>query len=231
VARFDPTTGEKINRLRKSYEGQIKSFQLAGRNKAVKHEGATQGMGLLEMASWPDFEWQNQKVGERRVSRGLSGTAQSQLEKAFKLEPGPVPRNDEWESILGHEKVKQSGPPSPKLGNKTIDGAAAKKPAKLNGMANGTAQEQADGIRARRAGKRRRYDDDSFEGYGEGFVDDDRDDGGGYSSDERSSKKKRRKVPFHGPLSPMSMLTLLDRTSTPALQGWELTAWLCLASR
>ena len=151
-------------------------------------------MSLLEMAQWPEVEWQNQKVASKEVSKGLSASALSALDKAVKLEPGPVPRNEEWENILGHEKVKHGGPPSPRPGHKIADAMGSKKPARTNGFVNGAGQEQGDGIRARRSGKRRRYDDESFEGYGEGFVDDDREDAGGYSSDERASKKKRRKV-------------------------------------
>ncbi|KAL9033478.1 MAG: hypothetical protein Q9214_007498, partial [Letrouitia sp. 1 TL-2023] len=38
VARTDPVTGEKINKMRKSYEGKVKALGLAGRNRAVKHQ-------------------------------------------------------------------------------------------------------------------------------------------------------------------------------------------------
>lgn len=36
VARVDPANGAKINPMRKSYENQVKSFELAGLNKPVK---------------------------------------------------------------------------------------------------------------------------------------------------------------------------------------------------
>jgi hypothetical protein len=58
----------------------------------------------------------------------------------------------------------------------------------------------ADPARPKRAGKKRRYDERSFEGYGEGYVDDDVDmAAGGYSTGDgedgrRSGKKRRKKV-------------------------------------
>ena len=176
----------------------MKNFGLAGRNKAMKHEESPTSMGLVEMSAWPDEEWHNQKVSGKELSKGLSGGALSKLEKALKLEPGPVPKNDEWENILGHETRK--GP--------AIEGKAKQpiqptiKAPKVNGQMNGvaTAAVSEKGVaRPQRAKKRTRYDDASFEGYGEGFVDDDRDDDDGYTSNEGSkrssgSRKKRRKV-------------------------------------
>lgn len=194
VARTDPVTGEKINKLRSSYQNHIKGFQIAGRNKPVKHEDGLNGMSLRDMAAWPEEEWRNQKVYTKEVGKGLSESALSRLDKAVKLEPGPVPKNDEWESILGHEKTKPGGPVSPSPDGDTKQ-PASYKAGKANGQPNGAALLTSEGeaIRARRTGKRRRYDDESFEGYGEGYVDDDRDDADGYSSGD-GKKRKRRKV-------------------------------------
>ena len=190
VARIDPVTGDKINKLRSSYANQIKAFQIAGKNKAIKHDDALHGMSLRDMAAWPYEEWQVQKVGAKDVGKGLSSSALAKLEKAVKLEPGTVPKNDEWESILGHEKLKPGSP----LETEVKPSHRTKE--KMNGHPNGAGQPSGDSdtIRARRTGKRRRYDDESFEGYGEGFVDDDRDDADGLSSDGGGKKKKRRKV-------------------------------------
>ena len=197
VARVDPATGKKINKLRRSYEGQVKTLGLAGRNKAVKHEEGSSSMSLVEMSAWPDEEWYVQKVSGKELPKGLSSGALSKLEKALKLEPGPVPKNDEWENILGHESRKG---PLPESKAKQPVQPTARAP-KANGQINGVAGLPTEkGVaRPQRARKRTRYDDASFEGYGEGFVDDDRDDDDGYSSNEGSkrssgSRKKRRKV-------------------------------------
>ncbi|KAL8832191.1 MAG: hypothetical protein Q9191_000407 [Dirinaria sp. TL-2023a] len=195
VARTDPVTGEKINKMRKSYEGKVKTFGLAGRNKAVKHEANTQ-MSLLEMVRWPEEEWHNQKVAGKDVENGLSDATKTKVHKAMQMQPGQVPNNSHWEELLGYEKPK------------TISLAAETKPksssttgptGQINGA--GTVVSSAAGseaIRPKRMGRKRRYDDLSFEGYGEGYVDDEIDVGeaDGYSSgdgDRRPSIAKKRK--------------------------------------
>ena len=174
----------------------MKTFGLAGRNKAIKHEEDTPG-GLVEMSAWPDEEWYVQKVSGKELSKGLSSGTLSKLEKALKLEPGPVPKNDEWENILGHESRK--GPVLEGKAKQPVPSTV--KAPKANGQTNGVTTVPAEkGVaRPQRARKRTRYDDASFEGYGEGFVDDDRDDEDGYTSNDGSkrssgSRKKRRKV-------------------------------------
>ena len=106
VERINLITGEKTNnKLRRSYEGQVKTFGLAGRNKAVKHEGSDWGIcrvvGLARKRNG-----KNQRVGSNNLHSGLPAHINAKLEKAMKFEPGPVPKNDEWENILGHEKPK-----------------------------------------------------------------------------------------------------------------------------
>lgn len=197
-------TGEKINRLRKSYEGKVKSFGLAGRNRAVKHEKGKMA-GLAALADWPEEEWQNQKVIGRDVQKGLSSATRAKLEKAMRMQPGPVPNNSDWEDLLGFEKVV----PLPAIIEPTPKMVSQKGPhtGKVNGVVNGarvkTGKSSTSEVpRPKRAGKKRRYDEHSFEGYGEGFVDDEGDTmmtgGVGYSSGEGSRKsvasKKRRKV-------------------------------------
>lgn len=206
-------TGEKINRLRKSYEGKVKSLGLAGRNRAVKHE--KEKMGLAALAVLPEEEWQNQKVIGRDVQKGLASATLAKLEKAMRMQPGPIPNNNEWEDLLGFEKA---APIQPVI--ETAPKAQKEKHSiKANGLSNGPRLKAAkasasaspsEAPRPKRSGKKRRYDEHSFEGYGEGFVDDEGGDaavtgvvggvggGGGYSSGDGSRKsgasKKRRKV-------------------------------------
>jgi len=223
VARTNPVTGEKINKMRKSYEGKIKTFGLAGRNKAVKHE-AGKLAGLMELVQWPDEEWQNQKVLGKEVEKGLGDTLLAKLDRAMKMEPGPVPNNETWEDLLGHEKTK----PIPSPADVPI-----KKPLPIptntvrqnlqSNAANTVGIPSPEVARPKRSGKKRRYDEHSFEGYGEGYVDDDGDPGGaGYSSGDGegsrrggSSKKKRKtvglSVPVHSKLGSSALwLTTLS---------------------
>lgn len=204
VARTDPVTGEKINKMRKSYEGKVKALGLAGRNRAVKHQSG-KAMGLLEMAQWPEEEWINQKVHGRQVQAGLADATLAKLDKAMQMQPGPVPNTNEydWDDLLGTEKIKPL-PTVEERSKKALSADPSK--TKVNGQVNGAhvpanAVAATELTRPKRAGKKRRYDEDSFEGYGEGYNDDIEDrqtHASGYSSGENSrtgsSAKKRRKV-------------------------------------
>jgi hypothetical protein len=197
VARTDPVTGEKINRLRKSYEGKIKQLGLAGRNKPLKHEPGAPG-GLRSLTLWPEEEWYNQKVYGKEIKVPEEDSPTHRLwMKAMKFEPGPVPNNDFWEDVLGHEKsVKQSAAPAePSKKPIAAPTPAFRQPATANGTPAASTPRPADSGRPKRAGKKRSYTDDSFVGYGDGFPEDDDLEGSLYSSgDAGSSKKKRRKV-------------------------------------
>ncbi|KAL4787217.1 hypothetical protein BJX76DRAFT_345712 [Aspergillus varians] len=188
VARNDPITGEKINRLRKSYEGKLKGLGLSGRNKPVKHDPATLG-GLRQMTMWPEEEWQNQKVFGKEIKVAEMESALYNLQmKAMKMEPGTVPKNDYWEDVLGHDKPTK---------NTTIGEASKKTTAPPNVVRsitqpNGTPQSVESERNRPSRGRKRHYDENSFVGYGEGFADDD-DESAFYSSGEGGGKKKRKK--------------------------------------
>lgn len=201
-------TGEKINKLRKSYEGQLKTLGLAGRNRPVKHD-PEKGMGLRDLTLWPEEEWQNQKVAGKDVHTGLPASALAKLDKAMQMQPGPVPNNSMWEDQLGHEKIKPTGSKTIKVPQK----APTTTSTKTNGQVNGTTTD-GEAIRPKRTGRKRRYDEHSFEGYGEGYVDDDLDlDHGGYSSGDTqfsrrsSTNKKRKKVLLYIPLNSMPFIS------------------------
>ena len=193
VARNDPNTGEKINKLRKSYEGQIKNAALAGKNKPDKRDDRP----LLTLMSWPEQEWHIQKVSSKPVT--MTDEFRSKLHQAMKMEPGSVRNQAEWDSIMGHEKPLLSRPPNEV---KREPSAPASSRPSLNGIPQHGSrpqppqQTQSELNRPRRAGKKRSYDDNSFAGYGEGFLDDDGD--VVYSSEEGGvggrGRKKRKKV-------------------------------------
>ena len=189
--------------MRKSYEGKVKTLGLAGRNRAVKHDNDT-SMGLLQMTQWPTEEWHNQKVHGRDVRNGLSQGTVEKLGKAMSMRPGEVPDTAQynWEDVLGIDRTK----PIPTLDKQPKKPNGQDNSVKINGQINGV-RAQSDRMpiteanRPKRTGKKRRYDDHSFEGYGEGYLDDEGDvlgDLGGYSSDDGSRRggtlKKRRKV-------------------------------------
>ncbi|KAJ5949495.1 hypothetical protein N7454_001079 [Penicillium verhagenii] len=188
VARMDHVTGEKINRLRKSYEGKLKGFGLAGRNKPVKQEPGAPG-SLRHLTLWPEEEWQNQKVFGKQIKvADLDSALHSLQTKAMHLEPGAVPNNDFWEDVLGHEKpVKNQG--SGDTGKKAAPTPGGRQT--VQGNVSATTPHESERPRPSR-GRKRHYDDNSFAGYGEGFADDD-DDPGFYSNGEGTGKKKRKK--------------------------------------
>lgn len=186
VARIDPITGEKINRLRKSYEGKLKPLGLAGRNKPLKQDPSTGGLRHLTL--WPDEEWQNQKVYGKELKAVNLDARLQQLQQAMKMEPGTVPNNDYWEDVLGHEKPAKHGP--------TASDGSGKKAGLSSIRPNGTPTPTEPERTRPSRGRKRHYDENSFVGYGEGYADDDDDDDGGsfYSNSDSIGKKKRKKV-------------------------------------
>ncbi|KAI1503627.1 Rox3-domain-containing protein [Biscogniauxia marginata] len=183
VARTKPN-GEK-NALRKTYKGQIKTLGLSGHFDAVKKEPST----LMELLA-AEEDWHNRVVAGREIERGFSQTVLTNLTRATTMARGPIPKNAWDNSVLGdlapanvskkanHDQTARSTAPGTPAMSATGVAPKAAKPLAA----------QVD--RARRLGKKRSYQDSSFEGYGEGYDDD----AGGYSTGEdRSSKLKRRK--------------------------------------
>ncbi|KAL1988295.1 hypothetical protein VTN96DRAFT_270 [Rasamsonia emersonii] len=185
VMRADPVTGEKINRLRKSYEGKLKGLGLSGRNKPVKHEPGTPG-GLRQLTMWPEEEWQNQKVIGKEIKVADVDSALHKLQmRAMKMEPGTVPNHEYWEDVLGHEKPSKHADAGKKA---AATPAAPRQPVQANGTTPAAAAEPERTRPSR--GKKRHYDDNSFVGYGEGYADDD-DEGAFYSSEDKKKKRKK----------------------------------------
>ena len=131
--------------------------------------------------------------------QGLPIAVLEKLEKAMHMQPGPVQDNNKWEELLSHETIKPVGAAIDKKGK------VASTIAQSNGQVNGSRTDasrtlDAEDTRPKRVTKRRRYNDNSFEGYAEGFGDDDADvfDGDDNSSDSRrgSAFKRRKKVDF-----------------------------------
>lgn len=212
---MDHMTGEKINRLRKSYEGKLKGLGLAGRNKPVKQEPGMPG-SLRHLTLWPEEEWQNQKVFGKQIKvADLDSALHSLQTKAMHMEPGAVPNNDFWEDVLGHEKpVKNQG--SGDTGKKAAPTPGGRHTA--YGAVSATMPHENERARPSR-GRKRHYDDNSFVGYGEGFADDD-DDPGFYSNGEGTGKKKRKKVRSEGTVTHDQALELISAIGS-CFQGFH----------
>lgn len=206
MARTDPVTHEKINKLRKSYEGQIKNFALAGRNKAVKDEiPEGQWSSLNMMMLEPEESWYASKVMGKKIE--VTPELEARLQKAMFLQPGRTKDHEHWEDLLGHEKPRSVQVQDP-AGKRAVPGAIQRP--QVNGNGGRTLSHAAgEAIRPRRTGKKRSYADNSFEGYGDGFVDDeavDIDQSFLSNSEDGShgpGRKKRKKVGCSmAPISP-----------------------------
>jgi hypothetical protein len=188
VARVDPKTGEKINKLRKSYEGQIKLLGLSGRNRPVKGERnveENQPGPLRRMAGsslWgmqTDEQW---AADHPQPSIEVTPDLRSKFKQAMQMQPGTVRNNAQWEEVLGLDRPKPIVPTQQPVAaepmHRTPNGAV-----RIPRPAGGEPKRQT-------RGKKRSYGDDSFVGYGEGYSEGE--DGG--DGDEYGSARKRKKV-------------------------------------
>lgn len=190
VLRNDPVTGEKINKLRKTYKAVLQDLKLPGRPEPVIQKDQ-----FVDMYRMPDDWWQAEVVGEFDLSRGFEGLPN--LDRALKMDNVKLPAETEREArkVIGADDSKK------KL--KVTGEGPVKKPATPAAAGSATPAAVGNGqpsnpsaIRASRTSAKRRYNDASFKGYGEGYADDDLADSTAGEEDSRGgpSKKKRRKV-------------------------------------
>lgn len=191
VARKDAATGEKINKLRKSYEGKVKNLGLPGRNKPTDIPGE-----LLGFMEWPDEGWLDQRVYGKELERAESGPVMAKLGKALQMNPGRLPtqEHEKWKNTLGLEDGNAAR--TPLLGpNKNAAQQAMRKSQASSMRASAPASPRASSaFRPDRTGKKRRYDESSYAGYTDGYQDDDGYSTGGMDDKRGSASKKRRKV-------------------------------------
>ena len=191
VARIHPLSGEKINKLRKSYEGQIKDFGLPGRNQAVRGErnvDEDQPGPLRRMAGstpWglqTDEQW-NSEHAPSKIE--ITPDFRLKVKHAMQMQPGTVRNNTYWEGELGlSDKSKLTAlPPRDQSSQRPV-----------HRIPNGVVQRPppqaaaAEEPKRQTRGKKRSYGDNSYVGYGEGYSD------GDYSGDEGFGQRKRKKV-------------------------------------
>lgn len=183
--------GEK-NGLRKTYKGKIKELGISGKFDVKLHDEDAPS-GLMAIMREPELEWNVSQVHGRNINEGLSATARNALQTAFSMNKGIIPKSMWDSSVLGELDIPE----------KKKDAPTPYKPGSAIGMQR-TASSQSmgyrlpkpqEGARPKRAIKKRGYDESSFEGYGEGFVDDDMGDGGYSTGDgEERGGKRRKKV-------------------------------------
>lgn len=191
VARKDPTTNEKINKLRKSYEGQIKAAELSGRNKPHKQERTSEDPEHSNMFHWATLQPQR-FTEEIRVpaKTGDLNVLRKGLRDALRLNSGTMDQKTQkdWDETLGHEPPK---PAVPVQSSYAMPSAPSRVPSSRPGQVPAPAIEKP-----KTRGKKRGYDDNAWDGYGSGY-------GGGGSEDEAADgdtdymgekNKKRRKT-------------------------------------
>ncbi|KAI1822914.1 Rox3-domain-containing protein [Xylaria intraflava] len=203
VARTKPN-GEK-NALRKTYKGQIKTLGLSGHFDVVKKEPSA----FMELLMVAEEDWQNRVVSGKDIEKGFSATHQANLAKATTMARGPIPKAL-WDSSVLGDLAPGHASKKTNLDQITSRATAPGTPALST---TGTLQKSNKALapqidRARRLGKKRSYQDSSFDGYGEGYDDEI----GDYSTgdgDDRSKLKRRKQV--HSSDHPSSRNLLADR--------------------
>nr|POE47589.1 mediator of rna polymerase ii transcription subunit 19 [Quercus suber] len=198
VARKD-AAGNKINKLRKSYEGKAKTLGLEGRIKAAKTESPVEILGGLLDPGWDQVGGDGKTWWEGRWAdlplndpQGLEALIQK-TESAFALQPGRLPKreHDSWASMLGLDDTvagratpaSQQTPARNPAVTKAAPTIAARSPGPASpGDANAV-------LRPERAGRKRRYDESSYTGYQEGYDDDGYSTGGGSVGGPKRQKR------------------------------------------
>jgi Rox3 mediator complex subunit len=145
---------------------------------------------LLAMMLAPDEEWDAQYTRGKEVGKGLAENVLASQSKAFTMARGAIPKNSWNAAVLGElvsassqvesAKVMQNGNKTPIPQNPSVARAA-----------------KSDLPRPKRNVKKRTYGDSSYEGYGEGYVDDDAQETGystGDGEDRGGSRKRPKKV-------------------------------------
>ena len=162
---------------------------------------------LGALSSWPDEDYYNTRVNGKELNTGLSEDMLSRLAKATKIDTGVLPDKEDskWKSIIEPE-----GSPAKTETSQPIN---AKRAHDASVSFSVPSSAGVDPVRPSRRGTKRRYNDESFEGYGEGFVDDhveatspDVEEGDAGSTAKRKKRRvgRPRKDEASTPISPVS---------------------------
>lgn len=202
VARQNLTTGA-LSGLRQSYKNQATALDFPGLHNPVSRPEGNRP-SLTDMWHMPVDYWENMYVRGADIKDGMASELVSNLENAFTMENNPnalAGHDIRWLDLDAAEggKTKRGSTAKPSLKRPALNvmatapsGASLRVSTPGSSRSADTAAMLGDLNRPKRSGKKRRYNDDSFEGYGEGFIDDDGVSVSSLGADER--RKKRRKV-------------------------------------
>jgi hypothetical protein len=186
VARTNPD-GSKAVKLRKTYKNHIKEHGVSGAFDSVKKEMDAPDT-LLAMMLAPEEEWDAQFTRGKEFGKGLPETVMACMGKAFTMARGIIPKTSWNGAVLGELVSAPSQNESAKVMQTGNKAGAPQNPSIAR-----TAK--SDPPRPKRNLKKRTYGDSSFEGYGEGYVDDDAQETGysGTDGEDRAGSRKRPK--------------------------------------
>jgi len=172
VARKDPVTGEKINVMRKSYANKVKALGLEGRNKAESNLHELEGLldvGWSQLVDGNRTMWEAHWEGQNMVlgNAGHENEILRKLDAALKMEPGKLPKkeHDQWKNMLGLDDSAATAGAVKGAPSKLPAASALSKTAPAMAARNSAPASPRGTIRPDRSGKKRRYNDSSFEGY------------------------------------------------------------------
>jgi hypothetical protein len=174
---------------------------LSGQFDSVKKEFEAPDT-LFSMMIQPQEEWDMQFGRGGDISQGIPEAAMANLGKAMTMARGIVPKEIWNPNVLGEVNSTSSA----ETAKMVYNGVKTPVP---QGAAVARAS-QGDGPRPKRNVKKRTYGDSSFEGYGEGYVDDDLQERG-YSTGEGDDRPGGRKRPKKVRSMVLLMIFVADR--------------------
>ncbi|KAI1005075.1 hypothetical protein K3495_g3147 [Podosphaera aphanis] len=185
VARTNPD-GSKGVKLRKTYKNHIKDHQLSGNFDSVKREMDAPDT-LFALMTSPEDRWDAERARGESVENGIPTHIRAQMGRAFKMSRGSIPKSLWNNSMLGElvNPLASSEPTRPAKVNATKSHQT-----QLSGALRSV---KVEAPRPKRSIKKRTYGDSSYEGYGEGYVDDEGQEVDFPSGDPDTLSRKRPK--------------------------------------
>ncbi|CZT12738.1 hypothetical protein WAI453_005529 [Rhynchosporium graminicola] len=186
VARTNPD-GTKGVKLRKTYKNHIKDHGLVGTFDAVKKENGAPGTlyELMWNVKYQDEAWIANWTTGKEIEKGIPESLLPAGNKVFAMAKGPIPKDKFNPSILG-----EGGNPTVPVDTAKAVQNGSRTPIPQNLAAARIAKAEAP--RPKRTTNKRTYGESSYEGYGEGFVDDDTQDAGYSTGDGDAGKQRKR---------------------------------------
>lgn len=203
VARTLPN-GEK-NAMRKTYKGYMKKLGVSGHFEPVKREPGDES-DFMALLAEPEDSWQARQVKTKEIRNGLDDDVMASLRAALTMNKGPLPKAVWDNSVLGGDVPSLGANGGAARGSSAARGTAPNTPLHPAALARSKAQSsQAVGspggataaadARPRRMGKKRSYNDNSFEGYNETFDEDGYSTGGDNGDGPSHKRRKKNDTP------------------------------------